>query len=549
MEEQIMSNMTQKKQHLFSPKVYALFTAIVLFSALLSYCVTAQAESAQNLLDAVLTKSGTTAAAHKLIIVTVLLMAAEFFRQTLTIRYENQVTNTLQSRMMRGILGQDFQGFREHNQDDYLSMFNNELPSIISDYYNTLLDFIFSVLSILFYSLFLIQLQPLIAVIVILSNVFPMLVPNLFTKEMQKRKGIYLNAMQDYNRRLGDGIKGFSLLKFHNRQEIYSTLFQAVGATTNEKNAKSQTIGALCNITIGLFAYASYVCIILSGILLIEKGALTPGGLLAAITVSEALVDPVVNVSYQATTIHAIRDVRQNLFSNYIWNTRKNATGAVLNAPISKIEIRDLSFSYNERQVFDHLNVTFEKNKKYLIRGGNGTGKSTLLKILTKQYDYEGSILVNGLELRDIEPCSYYDKIGYAMQKPYLFNTTLEQNITLFQKNDTQNLEQILIDCQAEHLVRHTGLSTEYHDGRSNISGGEMQKVALARLSYDQKSFQIWDEALSAFDHAGSHALEKATLTNPEITLLHVQHMVKDDLIPLYDEVFVLENGKLVKKE
>lgn len=304
---------------LFPIKAYILFTIIMIASAAVSYCVCAQAECAKELLDLALGMNGTKTTLIKLIFVTSALLTAELFRKLLTIEYERVITNTLQEKFMKGILSTSFRKFKAHNQDTYMSMFNNELRSIISDYYMEMLDFLFSILSVLFYSAFLIRLQPIIAIIIIISNIFPIIVPGLFAHVLQKKKSFYLQAMQKCNIRFGDGIKGWSLLKLHGRGGVYKKIFERAGEEATRKKACYQTWNAFCEIVIGFFSYTSYLCIIVGGIWLIYRGSLTAGGLLASITVSEAMVSPIINLAYQANTIQATRQIRREIFGEYIW--------------------------------------------------------------------------------------------------------------------------------------------------------------------------------------------------------------------------------------
>lgn len=280
---------------------------------------------------------------------------------------------------------------------------------------------------------------------------------------------------------------------------------------------------------------------------MIASGKLTPGGLLAAITVSEAMVAPITNLTYQANAINAIKPTKNLILEKYV-NTEKTLKGHLLDKDIEKIEIKNLSFEYNGKRIFNNLNAVFEKNKKYLICGENGSGKSTLIKILSKQCEYEGSILVNGVELRKINAESYFDKIGLASQKTFVFNDTLENNITLFETGEKERIKSILCECQADKLVEKIDSKMIYHDGKCNLSGGEAQKIALSRLFFDNKHFQIWDEAMSAFDNSSNEALESAILQKPEVTLIHISHRMNADALAMYDEIYELVNGKLERK-
>lgn len=535
------------KKHFLSVKIRILFIVIVVISSLISICTCFQADYSKALLDTVLNMEGTGDIIRKLIVAILVLLIGELLRKILTIEYERYVTNSLQTEMMSGFLSMNFKEFREKNQDAYISIFNNEMKDVISEYYITMLDFIFSIISVLFYSIFLIQLQPIMAIIVVVSNILPIIVPALFVKSLQFRKNEYLQKTQEFNTKLGDAIKGFELISLHNRKELYLKTYESAGNEKTKKKAEYQKCNALCEIAIGFFAYASSICIIVGGVALIASGNLTAGGLLAAITVSEAMVAPITNLTYQANAINAIRPTKNAILEKYV-HTETTPKGYLLDKEIEKIEIKNLSFAYEGKRIFHNANAVFEKNKKYLVCGENGSGKSTLIKILSKQCEYDGSILVNGIELREINTESYFEKIGLASQKAFIFNDSLENNITLFEVGDKERMKAILCECQADKLVEKMESEMIYHDGKCNLSGGEAQKIALSRLFFDNKHFQIWDEAMSAFDNSSNEALESAILQKPEITLIHISHRINTDVLAMYDEIYELVNGKLEKK-
>ncbi len=526
-----------------------LYFCITLLSAILAICSCIQTNLAKKLLDEALLLDWN-AMKHSvfmLVLIIGVLLLVEMVRKIMLIEFERSITNQLQDALMKGIFALSFSKIEKQNHENYMSIFNNDLKEVISDYYLEMISYIYSILNTVCLSGFLFYIHPWIAMIVIVSNILPMIIPLFFSKGLQVKKEKYLNSVEKLNVRLSDGIRGFFVLKVHDRKAIYEEIIRnTVKCVTGEK-VTYQKYNAVCEMLIGFFAYLSYIVIIVGGVTLIYNDKLTAGGLLAAITVSDMLVDPVTNVAYQANTINAIREVRDKILNICMFSDKKQS-GQTLAQPISKIEIKGLSYVSEEKEILKDLNIVFERGKKYLICGENGSGKSTLFKILAKQNDYTGSILVNGMELRNISETSYYHALGFASQKPFMFNDTLENNIRIFQKSENKNLGEILGLCQAENLLNDMDDEKNYHDGKENLSGGEIQKLSLARLVYDDKYFQIWDEATSALDKQSSYQVEERMLKDSKMTLIHIQHMVKEELLPLYDEVLYMIDGKLVHK-
>lgn len=167
---------------------------------------------------------------------------------------------------------------------------------------------------------------------------------------------------------------------------------------------------------------------------------------------------------------------------------------------ITDIQISDLSFSYNDdHTVLNTMNLTFRQGDIIEIVGESGSGKSTFLDILLKIRDeYQGNILINGVELKDISKESWYSKIGYVPQDPLLFDDTLAYNIAYphpVEKNKViRCLEQASLTQYIDNLDYQVG------ENGCKLSGGQKQRVSIARSLYNDPDFLFFDEATSSLD-------------------------------------------------
>lgn len=135
----------------------------------------------------------------------------------------------------------------------------------------------------------------------------------------------------------------------------------------------------------------------------IARGRLSVGALVGALQLSEMLVIPTNSISYQLSEMKSVESIRQKISS--LLSVPERSAAAAVAAPIERIELSDVSFRHEEKDILSHVDYRFEAGKKYLILGENGSGKSTLFKLLTGlESEYEGRISVNETDIRGLWP-------------------------------------------------------------------------------------------------------------------------------------------------
>lgn len=205
------------------------------------------------------------------------------------------------------------------------------------------------------------------------------------------------------------------------------------------------------------------------------------------------------------------------------------------------VKVKNVSFSYNGKNVLKDINLTIEKGKKYLVRGASGTGKSTLLKILSKTVSgYKGEIDVDDVPLREISMDAFNDKVTFIYQDVFLFEDTLYNNISLY-----QNINERIILAAAEKAGLKDvldqfdqGVHHFLSENGKNLSGGQRQRVSIARAIAKNSEILFADEATSSLNYELGCAIEE-TLLNLECTVISVSHRYYQGITEKYD--FVLE--------
>lgn len=224
------------------------------------------------------------------------------------------------------------------------------------------------------------------------------------------------------------------------------------------------------------------------------------------------------------------------------------------NGDIESIEFRNLSFKYpgSENLVLEDISFEIKKGEKISIVGLNGAGKTTMIKLICRLYrPTHGSILINGHDIFDYEHKSYMDKIAAVFQDYKLFAFSIEENITCDELNtDSERAKEILEEVGLMDKIGELphGIASlygkAYDDKGIELSGGESQKVAIARALYKDASLIILDEPTSALDPlAEAEIYEHFNSLVGDKTAIYISHRMSSSVF--CDKILVIENGRI----
>ena len=211
------------------------------------------------------------------------------------------------------------------------------------------------------------------------------------------------------------------------------------------------------------------------------------------------------------------------------------------------IIVNNICYSIGLNKIIDNLSVKIKQGSKVLIKGSNGCGKSTLINILTKNItDYDGKIIVGNLNINDISYNSYLDNVSYLNQNSFLFEDSIINNIILDNKFDKDRLDKIIKIVNLEDVInnKENNINTIV---RNNFSGGEKQKIILARSLYKNFSILILDEAFSEIAvRERIRIINKINEVYRNKTIIYVNHF--NDNVN-YDQIIYILNDRKEKRD
>ncbi len=292
---------------------------------------------------------------------------------------------------------------------------------------------------------------------------------------------------------------------------------------------------------VGLFVFS---LILYFGVANIKDGSMTAGSLMSFISSLAILIDPIRNftkslINYRTWAVSGDR-VYDFLGSEKEETISQNT---IVNDNIS---IKDASFDYDQR-VLDSISLEVRKGSKIALVGPSGSGKSTLIKVLLKFLKLtKGSVFIGNINISQNNFHEFRDLFSYIPQNPYLFNTSIKENITLDKEYIKTKYEQALRISESDSFINELELRDQTIVGAkgSSLSGGQAQRLVLGRAIYQNKPILILDEGTSALDNDLDYKIQE-NLFQMDKTIINVSHRLSS--IKNYDKIYYLESGKILE--
>lgn len=466
-------------------------------------------------------------------------------------KFLEKTIRDLKSDLFSSLLKEDITTFTERNSASYISILNNDVKMVEDNYFDSTFKIIQCILKIICASAVLIFVNPIVAVIAIALSFIPMIIPANSGKKLAALKSSYSKNLEKYNEKIKDIFTGFEVIKSFNIEKNIKMNHDSVNKETEHKKYESYKANGVINAFSNLFSIGiQFTIFIISGFFVLS-GSLTVGNIVAITQLSGTILMPVFNLINEINNKKSIKGINKKLLLMMTVES-KNSTGESIDNFNQYIEVKNLSYTYDgKNKVLDNINFKINKNKKYAIVGASGSGKSTLLKLLLRYYDdYNGNILVDGLDNRKIKPESLYKICSVIHQNVFMFEDTIRNNIALYNNYPDEKVQECLDKSGLHDLILKIdgGMNAVIKESGHNFSGGEKQRIAIARSLIKGTKLLILDEATSNLDNETAYNIERSLLNIPDLTCLVVTHRYNHELLKLYDKILVLKNGKLYEK-
>lgn len=465
----------------------------------------------------------------------------------------------MKNEMFRHLQTMEHNFFTSEKQGDIITRMNSDIQGVSSAISGTLTSFISNVCTVVTTVVALVNIDLKLALVGIL--VIPLLV--LPTKSAGKNRWKLLSEGQGKKDELNDltnealSVSGSLLIKLFNKEESKNEEFEKLNKEVTSFAVKESRAGKWFRVIMGIFTNIGPLLIYLAGgYLIIVEGnsSISVGTITATVNMINRLYRPVeslLNISVDFTRSLALF----NRIFTYL-DRKPTITNPEngLKPDFSKtdIEYKDVEFYYTlEKPLIKDMSFKAESGKMYAIVGPSGSGKSTLINLIPRLYDViNGKVCINDVDVRDIDLNYLRDNIGVVSQEAYLFNGTIKDNL-LFGKPDA-TMQEIVRACEIANIhdfiiSQPKGYNSEVGNRGLKLSGGEKQRLSIARVILKDPKILILDEATSALDSISEsliqQALESLMKNRTSIVIAH-----RLTTILQADKILVVSNGKIVEQ-
>ncbi len=464
-----------------------------------------------------------------------------FFRA----KYLKNVMFSLNHDLFKGIFSKTVKDFNQENSSAYLSVFNNDLKIIENNYFDNLLTIVSDLSQFIICLIAVFSFQFSLAIIVIIINIIAIFVPILFGKVLSKKQIISTQKYSQLNIKIKDFFNSFELIKCF---QITHQIIHQFDNVANEYETSMQNYRYDEGIISGFSTLSSLgvsVMTTLISLYFVIINKITIGEMLAITQLVNNIANPLGRLSNEFPLLKSIKPIEDKI-EKYLESINEHRVNSI--DSIKDISFKNVSFNYDgHKEIIHNFSYDFHKNKKYALIGNSGSGKSTIIKLLLNNYEVSKGILcINDMDINTINIEDIYQHISIVHQNAPILNDTLKNNITYFKDYSDKQINEVIEKAGLKDFVSAlpNGLNTVINENGNNISGGEKQRISIARALLKDADLLIYDEPTSNLDHTTAKEIERILL-NENKTCFMITHKLDEELLSKFDEILILKDGSL----
>ncbi len=439
--------------------------------------------------------------------------------------------------------------FERKNLAYYLSKLTTDIGILLNDGINNIYDMIMQFVFIAVAIVYLICVEPFILLIVAAVSIIQFGVPNILKRKIASSRKEYTEAVEVYL----DGVKND--LGGHKVIRTFDAVKQALEKQTklsdfvSRKNESSSKTLYWAQALASFVNNGAFLIVLGSCLFFVAAGRITIGEVVAITNMMNFVLTPCKALANGMIRLKSMEKVKTELES-ILELESENENKESLAENIREIRLEQVHQKISDHFSLDGLMLHFEEGKKYAIVGKSGSGKSSIIKLLTEYgSDYTGKILIDGKELSALNRESIMHVSPVCYQQTYLFHDTIFNNVALYQEYSKEEVINALKKAGIYDTIQQLpdGVFEKIRENGSNFSGGELQRIALARLFLRNKTMTFLDEITSGLDNETSCEIEKRLLEE-DMTIISITHRYNKSLMQKYNEIIVMDNGKIVER-
>lgn len=462
-------------------------------------------------------------------------------------KYKKKAMLQYKNNIYEHILNKNITSFNKFETSTYISALTNDVNYIEENYIFSIFTLITQITLFISTIVVMIIYSPILTLSAIGLSLLPLVVALLVGSRLSEQEKKISDDNAGFMHFIKDNLIGFSTIKVFKAEGKLRDLFKRKNNELENSKAKKQRTLVLMEFLqtatslfaqFGVFFIGAYICI--------KHKTLAPSMIILFVQLMNYILSPLMQVPSLISKRMACKPLF-NKIARIIKADENNDKKQQITFNNS-IKINALNFSYDDKQILNNINLELLKNKSYAIVGPSGSGKTTLVNLLLgRSLEYNGSINYDDIELREISIDSLYEITSFVEQNVFVFDDTIINNITMYSNVDSNLLDYAIKQSGLEKLINEKGNDYKCGENGINLSGGEKQRISIARALIKKSQILLMDEATSALDNEISSSITNNVLDIDNTTKIMITHKLDEAILKRFDEIIVLKNGVIAE--
>lgn len=389
-----------------------------------------------------------------------------------------------------------------------------------------------------------------LALIIFTVIPFFIIIFNITGKKIRK----YVSKAQEDNAHMThhgtEGLTGQKIIRAFNLQNYMIKRFDNAQTNYINNKRKSNSAEEHSHPSVELIAACAFGVVVVAAYMRAQDQALTVGEFMSFVASLAMFMDPIRRYSKANTKLNQARAASSRIFRLLDSPEETNNGQVEFKSFESEIEFKNITFAYDTNPVLRNFSLIIEKGKKTALVGLSGSGKSTLVSLLLRLYDVEqGEILIDGKNIKDYTLTSLRNQFALVSQDIFLFNDTIRENICAGDNYTEKQIEEALNVSYASEFINTLPekLDTTIGDRGMRLSGGQSQRITIARAFLKDCPVLLFDEATSALDNESERIVQKALdEVSGHKTVVAIAHRLST--IQSFDKIVVMKEGQIIEQ-
>ncbi len=465
----------------------------------------------------------------------------------------HQIGKSLRADVIRRMESLSNEEKRQNEDSYYLSLINNDIPTVEQDYFGSLGAVYFQICCFGLAIFSAVRIQPIMTAIMLVISVIPVIFPKLSERPLQKAKTEEQEAKKTHLHIVTQILNGYSFLRVFNSFAGINQKYDRENDRLFQKKKQFSKMNAI--LYAGAFGAGNlvFLCTWVFGIFFVKKQYITLPELVIFSQLMTFVAGPIQIISERYTSVVAASAVCHKLTA-FLDNTAEEESGWGKNtlADVREIALRDVTVRNNDKPVLRGVDLTLRKGERIAVLGESGSGKSTLIRYLAALTGGSGTYLINGLPIRSYTYRDFRKNISLLEQRSFIFDATIRDNLTMFDNEyaDPEKLTKVLSDVGLGpwYSGQKDKLDTRIGTEETGMSGGEERRLNLGRALVRNAGVLILDEPTTGLDAETRRFVEKKITDMQCGILIAAIHEYSPAFLETFDRVFLVKDGQVLEK-